>query len=205
MYVSHDIGGAVYERFIRYALSHSDAFMLVVHHVDESCSFNAKKHMAMCKETLPEMPLTPELVERFLAMEREDGQWNKDMQAHIPPFIQRLEPFLIKQRHNPMWPCTTAYPPPGITYDINLYRADPAILPILLSAEHYFGWRNPFLPEDLCFFRGNRCWALGCSHEESISLFPADLDEYRALCEMGVEFFDEPEFDDPQTLFFEEY
>ena len=205
MLLQGDVQGETYKKFIQYALQTSDAFMLVTFRYLKPSVFSMKERIAQYKKSFPNIALTEELITHFRQKEDEDRQWQLLLEQKVPSVLGAFSPFLLKQRHNPVWPCTTAFPPPNIQYDINIYRADMAAVPLLCALDNYVGWRHPNFPEDLCFFRNNRCWTLGCSHEEFINVSPKDYREYLALREMGINFFDDFSIDDPKTLFFEDY
>ena len=118
--------------------------------------------------------------------------------------MNSLAPMLIKQRHNRIWPSTEILSGPGV-YNIDLYAANDSAFPLLIRPMSYFSWRYPKYPEDLSFFRNNRCWLYASSHEEYIEVYPQNRSEYDLLINMGLEIRDSYKPVLEKELFFEQY
>lgn len=80
-------------------------------------------------------------------------------------FQEQLKPFLIKTRHNPLWPSTELTSCPA-NVDVCVYRTAPAVKEFLNTVDSVFDWDYPNRPEDLSFFYHNECWFGSSAHEK---------------------------------------
>lgn len=206
MLVISDIVGDTYKQFIKFAYQRSDACMVVL-----------RKHRAKIfrqedwLKNFPQYIPDEETLNRYAIMERESEQDIKLYHTKCLTFMQHLEPFRIKTRHDGMWPSTAVCCPVGEdNLDINLYTLKPEILPYLLEPCSYTNWMYPLYPEDLSFFKNQHCWAYSSSHEKYIEIVLDRPDEYAYLSDIGIRFKvtnpqDAYTLDQKVERFFEEY
>lgn len=67
--------------------------------------------------------------------------------------------------------CSSCY---GDTQKIYRIRLNQEVIEVLQTAEHLFGWKYPFLPEDPCFYVKGKCLIETISHEGFWRLFSED-------------------------------
>lgn len=204
MIVVDDIKDKVYNEFINYAISKSDAFLLVS--ISSALPiFDYKNHIKEVKKILPLFPFDDSIMQNFKNMEEESRTEQKIFYSCCVPFKESMEKFKIKQRYNPIWPSTKILEGAEDYYNICLYKASREVINFLLQPQSYLGWRYPKYPEDLSFFKNNYCWAYASSHEEYIEIIPEDYEEYLKFIEMGIEFQDEYDPTEKENMFYEEY
>lgn len=84
-------------------------------------------------------------------------------------FIRELSPYEVKQRTNPSWPGTkftqSLYPEYELKYKIVFYRNDEKAKEILKKVDSINCWAPPNYPEDIAFFKGNKCRIETTIHE----------------------------------------
>lgn len=194
------------KQFINYAFDHSDAFMLLVKHANRP-PFDAETFLACNEQELRQLPDWPAVRERWLRVGLDSWMRKKIFEQECLPFLEKLRPFLIKTRAeiSPEWPAGQMITDDPNECVIHVYRTDPAAKPLLLEADGYISWRHPKLPEDLCFFSQNRCWACACSHEEFVWIYPRSAEEYETLSQIGVPFLHTYIETSREDYFFESY
>jgi len=203
MTIISDIRDNAYNKLIHYALETSDAF-LCVSLSNPIFSVDVDEQIELAQEFLPSFKPDRQTIEYLKKKEDESIADTQIFMNSCIPFIKELEIFLIKQRHNPIWPSTEIISSPS-TYNINVYRTEDMAFNLLVRPKSYFSWRYPYYPEDLSFFRQNRCWLYSSSHEEYIEIFPSSISEYDMLVDMGIDFA-EPYTPTPtDELYFEQY
>lgn len=121
------------------------------------------------------------------------------------PFLQKLQPYLVKVRHKPEeWPSTKCGDSNSskINFDINLYKVCKEVRPHLLEPEGLYHWIYPYFPEDLCFFKDGYCWLSTSAHERDASIYTNNKDDVQELKNLGLKFkYKEQEI----KMFYEEY
>lgn len=203
MMLVDDIKGKTYNEFIKYAISKSDAFLLVS--ISSALPiFDYKDHIKNAKKILPLFDPDDSIIQNLKKLEKESHVEWELFNNCCAPFIKNMEKFKIKQRNNPIWPSTKILEG-AEDYNICLYKASHDIIQFLLQPQSYLGWRYPRYPEDLSFFKNNYCWAYASSHEEYIEIIPEDYEEYIRLKEMGIEFQDEYNPAEKKDMFYEAY
>lgn len=190
--VYNDLDGVCYDKFINYALLHSDIFMFVIPYA----AAEIQDTEALLKDFPPEYAQQKEIRNYWLEKEEKSKREAKTFKKHCVSFIKELHPYLVKQRYNnvgqeaTVWPSTKIMLAKEKSYSINFYRTDSNVLPILLKPQSYLKWRFPLFPEDLSFFRKGRCWVLSSSHEEYIEIYPNNEQEYIHIANMGIKFYE---------------
>lgn len=189
--VVDDLEGAVYKGFINYALSTSDSFMFVIPYAAAEVQ-NAED---LLKNFPSEFRNKKEIYAIWKEREKQSRIEADIFKNHCISFTEKFKPYMIKQRYSSdtqstVWPSTEIMSSQQNAYSIEFYRTDPETLRYLLMPHNYFGWRYPYYPEDLSFFRKGRCWALSSSHEEYIEVYPSNEQEYHQLINMGINFYD---------------
>ena len=93
--------------------------------------------------------------------------------------LARLRPHLRVEEQRDAWPGTKLW---GGLATLGRYDFVPEVASILASvATGLFQWRQPELPEDLCFLRGNeRPWLVSIAHE-SDAYFEGSEPEHEEL------------------------
>lgn len=196
--IKYELKGSIYKKFIDYAIKKSDAFMLVT-----------RRHRV--RASVPKMPnwINNGIETEFLKKCKEKLNSDRIMfKKSTETFSKEIEPFLIKKRHDPVWPGTQVLSPIGneSNFDICIYQSCEEVKPYLLRVEHLFQWMYPYYPEDLCFFKDNKCWFYACSHEERSYILADSKDEVKAFEDMGIVFFDEYDEEyETNGRFIEEY
>lgn len=194
----------VYEKLIDYALSKSDAFMLVSARYEDNFDVKNFRYTLAEREKFEseiEYQEYLESFEKFKAQLLSSAQIYEDS---AKPFLQKLQPFLIKVRHKPEeWPSTKCGDNSGkINFDINLYKVCREVRAHLLEPEGLFHWQYPYFPEDLCFFKDGYCWLSTSAHERDASIYTNNKDDVQELENMGLKFkYKEQEI----NMFYEEY
>lgn len=90
-----------------------------------------------------------------------------------------LKPYQIKSRNNPCWPGVLNTFCPDTTYEVVFYKNTLEAKRILKNVEKLSDWSSPSYPQDLAFFKGNRCWFYSVGHEKIGAIIHAtdqDLD-----------------------------
>lgn len=88
-----------------------------------------------------------------------------------------LEPFKVKSRSNPSWLGTLKTYTPNSDYKIVFYRNAERAKDILKRVSCVSEWSRPFNPEDLAFFKKNKCWFYSVGHEKIAAIInPTDSD-----------------------------
>jgi hypothetical protein len=90
----------------------------------------------------------------------------KGYSATMNTFKKELEPFTVKTRSNPSWPGTPSTYSINTTYKVIFYRTDPKAKTILKKVTALNDWSSPSYPQDLAFFKGNKCWFYSVGHEK---------------------------------------
>lgn len=121
----------------------------------------------------------------------------------VIPFVKDLEPYIIKIRHNKIWPGQERLG--RQKHNIYLFRMCEEVKEKLLEPNGLYKWRYPNYPEDLSFFRDGRCWLTSIAHEDFSYIYEKDIEEVNKFKEIGIEFeyFNIPE--EECEFFYEEY
>lgn len=203
MLLLYDIQGERYEKLLQYAMDNSDAVM-IVYCASPPRVETAENRMASVLAISPSFEVTEEIFARWRAMEQED-QNDMVLFEHVrQPFIESLSPFFIKKREAHEWP-STIIGSSNSTYIAAVYRICEGIIPLLLQPGSYFSWRYPRYPEDLSFFKDNRCWLYASSHEGYIEFLPRSQEEYDFVASLGIELPEPYRPIDDSEYYWEEY
>lgn len=204
MLLTNDIHDEIYTKFILYAIKKSDVFMLIVDYCS-SRVFDANNHLSIVKQYQPQLLKDPEVIKRIRTMEKESIARKKIFDSYCKSFINELSVYKIKERCNPVWPSTEVLSPTD-GFEILLFRSTVEVIKKLCTPGSYLSWRYPKYPEDLSFFKNNRCWAYASSHEGYIEIYPDSEEEWKYFKSIGIE-FDETEFvyTPEEQRFYEEY
>ena len=81
-------------------------------------------------------------------------------------------------------------------------RLDSEVVENLLFAGSLFAWKFPFLPEDLSFFIGEKCWLQSVGHEEICFVYDSSSKTFGFFRSLGIKFNKQPD-DEIPTLKFE--
>ena len=99
---------------------------------------------------------------------------------------EALEPYLVKRRTQPSWPGTTLSRTPEVRYEVAFYRTVPEAKAILQGAAALTAWSAPRRPQDLAFFRRNRCWFFSSSARREAALLHASAEDIALLVQLGL-------------------
>ena len=92
-------------------------------------------------------------------------------------FRKKLERFKVKSRSNPSWPGTLKTFSANSTYKIIFYKNELPAKEILKQNSSLSDWSRPNGPEDLAFFKGNKCWFYSVGHESIAAIIHADEED----------------------------
>lgn len=56
----------------------------------------------------------------------------------------------------------------------------------LKATEGLYSWQYPIMPEDLCFFQGERCYLKSVAHENLCFLYDDGKETKKALRKIGI-------------------
>ncbi len=185
MTITKDVEGEIYRNLICYAIDHSDSVIVVITDKPPMVT-TVEEAEKRWKEYLPHKPIPDIAWDNWNRAEKQAQQGQVIYKEHYLPFVQSLAPHIIKRRHNTVWPSTEIFSC-NCTYTIALCRICDELRQLLLKPGSYFSWRYPRYPEDLSFFKDNRCWLYASSHEEYIEFLPRSLEEYDFVASLGVE------------------
>ena len=179
-----------YERFLIYALEHSDAFMFITFDEVYSHSNDLKVFLQDLKPFLiKKRKPAPEGTVNFL--EKDDLAnfflKNNPTDKNIKKYhdIQNRE--MQKQAEKGIgWPGNIGQT--GTKKTIYLFKSDLNVLHYLLKPKMLDNWHMPMFPEDLSFFRHNMCWLFTVIHEWELDIVPQNIDEYNTLKSIGIDF-----------------
>lgn len=84
--------------------------------------------------------------------------------------LEKLNPWLLDRKETNRWPGTILYD--GYTASVFTFTLNDCTKKILIeSSSSLYSWRQPFLPEDLCFLREDgREWLVTIAHENEAYL-----------------------------------
>lgn len=107
-------------------------------------------------------------------------------------FLEELSPFLVKKIKTHHWHCH--YVPKGYLINVYLYRADIEAKEIIKSHFNNLYLKEQLenkignvskLPEDLCFFIGNKLFVGTVSHEAMCHVYPPEEIIGNKICQLG--------------------
>ena len=100
--------------------------------------------------------------------------YNKGYTKKMKSFMKSLKPFQVKRRTNPSWPGTELTICPNTSYKVVFYRTDEDAKEVLKHVFKISDWSCPENPQDLAFFKGNKCWFYSVGHEKIAGIIRAD-------------------------------
>jgi len=184
----------VYEKLIDYALAKSDAFMLITSRqmtLRQLKETGFKFSLAKQADFENEMKYK-EYLNNFKEFEKEILVREQIFEESAEPFLQRLRPYLIKERHKPTeWPSTkfcSDSDSDKTKFDINVYKVCKQVRRYLMEPNGLFHWIYPYFPEDLCFFKDGYCWLSTSAHERDAEIYTNNEDEVQVLKNLGLKF-----------------
>lgn len=119
--------------------------------------------------------------------------YGKGYSAIMKNFKKELEPFKVRSRTNPCWPGTPGTYSVNTTYKIVFYRTDEKAKVILKKVTSISDWKNPYYPQDLAFFKRNKCWFYSVAHENIAAIIrPTEkdlefLEAHQLSCPMNTD------------------
>ncbi len=128
--------------------------------------------------------------------------YDRPYKKNVKKIKEALKPHLVKTRHNSVWPGTKSYSDRKYNFDVCFYKTDVMAKSIILQAESILAWEYPQYPEDICFFRKNRCWFFTVAHEEIIGIVHETIEDLFFLESIHVKF--EEAMEDTEWEYIEE-
>ena len=99
--------------------------------------------------------------------------YGKGYSKIMKDFKNALKPYKVKSRTNPSWPGVLGTICPDTTYKIIFYRNDLKAKELLKQVSKLSDWTRPHYPQDLAFFKGNKCWSFSVGHEKIAGIVDA--------------------------------
>ena len=118
-------------------------------------------------------------------------------------FRDKLRKYKVKSRRDPFWPGTPGEYCDGTLYKIAFYRTDPEAIEILKEVDCLSAWGYG-MPEDLCFFKQNKCWFYSVAHEYIGCIIDVTNSDLEFLRSHGLIDNEEQPFY-PQNNYFEQF
>ena len=151
----------------------------------------------------------PEVEKQRLLQERRKAKAQAQfIREHALAFYDQLSRFMIKKRHNPIWPVTEMFSnnrEHPSDFEIGIFKACEEIKPYLLKPGHLYGWDSQNYPDDIAFFKDHYCWFGLSRHEEYAIVYPNSQAEYDRFIDMGMQIRDPFHPTPKEKLFYEEY
>lgn len=201
--ISNDLKSDKYNRFIDFAVSKSDAFMLVTYRDNDNVEL-------MFNEPTVEMQLSEDIL-RMISKANNEAKKRKYKEITIfkertEPFLARLEPYLVKKRNSPTeWPGIKVVLNEYTKVEISVYKVRNEVKSYLLEPRSLFNWKYPYFPDDLSFFKDGYCWFASVAHEGYACMFTNIYDDITFLKKLGISFkVTECDYD-VESLFYEDY
>ncbi|AAK79040.1 hypothetical protein BJV85_002938 [Clostridium acetobutylicum] len=201
--IEEELNLKAYEGIINFAVSKSDACMLVIYRYGEEekisnpprrNDYNNEEDYLMFLNCLERMK-----------KERYD---NLDIfKKSTEPLLEKIRPYLIKKRNFPTeWPgVKVVFYSKYTSVDICVYSICKELETYLLEAKGLFNWKYPYFPDDLCFFKNGYCWFSVVAHEEYACIYIEDAQDIEKLLKIGVKFKVTECNKDEVKLFYEDY
>lgn len=104
--------------------------------------------------------------------------------------IQKLlSPYIVKIRSDLHWPGSSPVPlgTCKIIGQVVFYITAPEAKQVLKRVAGLFDWINPDYPQDLAFFKENKCWFYSVAHEKMASFVRATDEDVAFLISHGVD------------------
>jgi hypothetical protein len=102
--------------------------------------------------------------ESFSLVTRKGTESNKEKEIN-----KRLKPFLLEEIQTNEWPGTKVIGPPE--HNLRFYKLDRNSVKILSEANSVYSWLAPDRPEDLAFYKENKCLWFGSVAHENMAFF----------------------------------
>lgn len=74
---------------------------------------------------------------------------------------------------------------------VYVFKLTKNIKKYLLNRENLYEWVYPINLENLCLFKGKRCWLYSVAHEHLCEIYCDDEEEFEYLKSVGVEFYED--------------
>ena len=176
--IYNNVAGQPYDDFIEYAISKSDAILLV------DFRYNGKANRQYpLKSSAKKMlaSLRPYCIKR---RGDKDGKWE------WPNNTSLIDKYSQK--------------PASYNMTIKVYRLSEELYEILREPGSFFAWKYPKYPADLSFFKDNKCWFAITGHEKFACFYTESKEEVEFLKSMGIPFEKSGEVAD-DYIFVEDY
>lgn len=107
---------------------------------------------------------------------RKNREFRKYMK-NIKPIYDNIEPHVTFTR------ITKSFMNSKYSYvlEIKVAKLYKGFKKILLSNGSFFNWLWPDMPEDLCFYIGEKCWMMTLSHEDECIIFDENETDIKML------------------------
>lgn len=164
IHIMNDITGVSYVLLLDYLKEHCDSFTFVLP--------NYGKRM-----------VTPENQELYDG-EHEIGYIEEEDQDDFRAYKNAAKTKIKKMQNDIIDVyCSTAYLGNPYEYEFEIYniRLNDRTLKVLKEEKGMCSWQYPLLPEDLCFFKGDRCYFWSVSHERMYFIYDDTKEAKKAL------------------------
>lgn len=203
IYINEEITGDSYYELIDYAMSKSDAFMLVVYRYSEDIE---SVYEVPDRSMFEDDEIYEAMVKWYERSKKEAYIQMNIFNSNTKQFISELDNYLISKRNVPTkWPGIEVVFSDDTKVDIYVYRICHELRALLLKPKELFKWKYPYFPDDLSFFKNGYCWFFTVAHENYSFMFVESDEEIRILERMGINFKVEKYDGDETSLFYEEY
>lgn len=130
--------------------------------------------------------------------------YNKGYTKKMKSFMKSLKPFQVKRRTNPSWPGTELTICPNTSYKVVFYRTDEDAKEVLKHVFKLSDWSCPENPQDLAFFKGNKCWFYSVGHEKIAGIIRAYDEDVDFVVKCGLADYSDVEPFNPHYCVFDE-
>lgn len=100
-----------------------------------------------------------------------------------------LSPYIVKTRNDLHWPGSSPIPMGSLKIlgDVVFYKTCSEAKQILKRVSGLYDWVNPDYPQDLAFFKRNKCWFYSVAHEKMAFFIRATAKDAAFLTKHGVD------------------
>lgn len=124
----------------------------------------------------------------------------KGLPTPVKIIKDQLSPFCVKSRSNPSWPGTPGTYATFYSYEVDFYTLTEEVKSVLYGANRLFDFDGENYPQDLAFFRGNKCFLYSVVHEGFASIVDPEKEDGIVLMNLLSNFrVHENETDDTES------
>ena len=124
--------------------------------------------------------------ERTRYQQDEMNEKYKKYLNNIKPICDSIEPYIIYKYYTKHYMHTKS----SIIRDARLVKFYEGFKDILLKSGGFHKWLYPKYPEDLCFFKGQKCWFFTIVHEDMFYIVEPTDEDIDMIEKIGIEYQD---------------